>query len=506
MDEELMPQRLRIFLEGDVGETEVDLYKVSSSEFFKNDVIRYRLTGTIPIGPDFKIVNFVGCTFDAVTAEGIDFSECDFKDTLLREVRFSDCSFNGATFATSFFSDAEFNNCIFYNLAVHNCEFHKVTFIGCNLTNLLVKSSRFSESLFQNCVTSNKICEMSTLFNVSFEGTPIQIETITNNFGLKSNNISGSIIRSGRARESHRSLDFEELGRLVNSLDLSVLERLSLEYFLRHTFLNGSILLDQSLDITQWTRIYRNPGSFVELLDKFAEFLVYAYDEGKSTIHPILLLHHVTGSLVNSISPGEKLHSVAVSLGGIHLILSRIVEDFLRVLELISQRIGTTVSFLVDGPADLGYFEIILDPWIKSDDLLISKLERNSPLTMELTAAKVVSLIPFIAAFLATRAKIEITRLKNDLEKAAEPKGERHLSRSKSSKVSPEQSQETPRSILSISSGWESTSKTSYELRVQSLMPGSLLLDLRLNFSTTLAQRLRSIVLLLLTNPTTKGD
>ena len=142
-------------------------------------------------------------------------------------------------------------------------------FINCDLTNLLVKSSRFSECVFQNCVTSNKICELSALFDVTFSETPIQVETITGNFGLTSDGLMDAPVRSGRVREPHNFLSARELETLLNSRSLSSLEKLSLEYFLRPTLLDGSITLDESLDMRQWARLYRNPGSFVELLDKF---------------------------------------------------------------------------------------------------------------------------------------------------------------------------------------------------------------------------------------------
>src|SRR6185436_7835745 len=120
------------------------------------------------------------------------------------------------------------------NLAAHSCDFHRVQFTNCDLTNLLVKSSRFSECVFDNCITSNKICEMSTLFDVTFLRTAIQIETILNNFGLTSDRLHDSPIRSGRVREAHGSLSIDHLTSLVESEKGSALERLSLEYFLTH--------------------------------------------------------------------------------------------------------------------------------------------------------------------------------------------------------------------------------------------------------------------------------
>ena len=513
MDQYLEPRPLRIFTESDGGEKEVDLTKVAPADFFKNDLIRYRITGTVPSATDFSVVNFIGCELYDVKAEGIDFSECDFKDTLIKGAAFSDCSFNGGTFATTFFSETEFRRCTFYNNAAYSCDFRRVNFVDCDLTNLLVKSSRFFECTFERCITSNKICEMSTLFGVAFVDTMIQLETITNNFGLTSADLKNAPIRSMRVREPYQSLTEEDLKTLLNSQKLSALERLTLEYFLEHSLLNGSALLDESLNIARWTRIYRNPGSFVELLDKFAEFLIHLYDDNKLTAHPILLLHHVTSTLTNKLPSEEELHRVAMSLGGVHLILSRLVEDYLGILDLALKRGGGSVAFLAEGPTDPDYFRKELGPWIEIEGVEIARLERNSPLFIEFTAADLMPLLPLIAVFAATRVKLEVTRLKSTLEKENIPRAGKKSSK-KSKKNLParvEKSlqrlpQKSEQSLFAISTGWVTAPNPAYELRVRSLMPGSLLVDLKLNVSTTIARRIRSILLNLLVDPPAKGS
>jgi hypothetical protein len=63
---------------------------------------------------------------------------------------------------------------------------------------------------------------------------------------------------------------------------------------------------------------------------------------------------------------------------------------------------------------------------------------------------------------------------------------------------------ESERSLFSVSTGWVAAPNPAYELRVRSLMPGSLLVDLKLNVNTTVAHRLRSILQVLLTDSTGK--
>src|ERR1041385_7919677 len=98
MDQNLDTNPLRVFQETDQGESEIDLTKISPTNFFRNDLIRYRLTGTFPSGPDFSVVNFIACQLYEINADGVDFSECDFKDTLVNGAQFCNCKFDGGTF------------------------------------------------------------------------------------------------------------------------------------------------------------------------------------------------------------------------------------------------------------------------------------------------------------------------------------------------------------------------------------------------------------------------
>ena len=493
---------LRLFSQIDEEEKEIDLTKVKPPDFFKNDIVRFRLTGAIPPEPDFRVVNFVGCILDRVTADKVNFSECDFKDTMVKEAAFRECAFDGGAFVTSSFFDSEFANCTFYNVAMHNCEFHKVFFAGCDLTNLLIKSARFVNCKFHKCITSNKICEMSTLFDVIFDTTPVQIDTITSNFGLGQSNLEKSPIRIGRSRESNQFVGSSELkSLLLSSHKFSVLEKLSLEYFLEQTLLNGSLLLDESLDLARWTIIYKNPSSFMELLDKFAEFLLHLYDKNELAIHPILLLHHVTSTLLNSVIEKDRLHRVAMALGGIHLLLSRIIEDYLALLDSVVALLSGTLVFRAEGPDEKEYFRQLLGPWLGSDEVTIIRVERNSPLIVELASQHMTALIPLVAAFLATRTKLEISQIKKEVEVHQSKK----LRALEAGGAASKNLQTSDPPIFSLSAGKALGPTPSYEFRVRSMMPGSLILDLKLNFSTTFIERLRSTLVSLLLDSSRKS-
>ncbi|HEV7644223.1 MAG TPA: hypothetical protein VGO50_09805 [Pyrinomonadaceae bacterium] len=288
----------------------------------------------------------------------------------------------------------------------------------------------------------------------------------------------------------------EDLRTLLASDDLSNLEKLSLEYYLEETLLNGSKVLDKSLDITQWTRLYKNPGSFIELLEKFAAFVVHLYDNDKIAIHPLLLFHHVTSTLSHNSTREEKAHNLITSIGGVHLMLSQIVEEFLALLDMTSRILGNKLDFLAEGPLDKQFYLDLLGPFIKDRNVEISKLERNSPLHIELTSPEAISLLSLLAAFLATRTKLEITKLRSTLEKRQPADKNKGVRGKKSEALMPKtHSRKTNQSLISFSSGMITKPTPAYEFRVKALIPGSLLMDLRLNFSTTFLRRLRGVLI-----------
>ena len=77
---------------------------------------------------------------------------------------------------------------------------------------------------------------MSTLFDVTFENTQVQLETITNNFGLTSEDLENSPVRSGRARETHQPLSLDDLRNHLGSPNVPTLKNWLWSTFLSITF------------------------------------------------------------------------------------------------------------------------------------------------------------------------------------------------------------------------------------------------------------------------------
>jgi uncharacterized protein YjbI with pentapeptide repeats len=482
---------LRILIDSENGLHQVDLSGRSLVEFFHGDLLRYQFTGTIPALPNLNVVNFVECVLHDVDATKVNFSECDFKDCIIRDCTFQECVFDANSFSIDLISDTTFQRSTFFNSGVHGCEFRNVTFIECDLTNLLMKSSKLVRCHFVGCKTSNKVMEMSRLDDVVFERTDIQIDTITNNFGLTADDLVDAHVRTGRPRDEHRLLSAADL-RELSLPNLSDIERVRLEYFLNPDFIDGSEALDSALDVTRWTRIYKNPSSFIELFESFAEFLTQCFERNRVTLQTILLLHHVTNSLSSPPQVSPEMQRVLIAIGGVHLMLSRTVEDFLELLDRLIGESGGTLRLILDGPLDTSYYENELAPWLSDDVKVTSVAPYNSVEAILTTLGAASGLKMIVSMALATRTQIELrtiraaldTRESSDIELRGQGKKKRRSTRSiaKSNKLVSVQVRDLKRGAYS------------HELRVQALLPWNLLLDLKINFGTRKAGALRQLV------------
>lgn len=509
---------LRIYREDANDGLGVELSGPDALAVFVNDVVGVRISGELPSGPDYAKVNFSQCSLIGITARNLDFSECDFKDCLIRTANFIECSFNGGMFATSLFSELNFSRCTFYNLGVHNSDFHNTIFEECDLTNILVKSSQFRACQFERCETSNKVAEMSVLDDTTFTETEIQINTITENFGLRAGNLQGSPIRSGRVREEYRLISSDDLRSRLREPDLSALEKLRLDYFLTGHLLDGSEFLDASLDLGAWVRLYKNPSTFVELLDRFSEFLVHQYDADRLTLHPLLLLHYVTGRLSNESYFQSELLRVAQSIGGTHLILSRIIGEYLEVLEHLLHAHAGRLHLLAESLSEPGALGDQLQPWLSGTGAsLIRVVPRNSPLELEIVGNSIGSLLPILAVFLASRTRLEILRYRPiDSSRAARlppdaPRTDSVCAGASNGNNIAVEKRELPSSasehdsLFLLDLGFKGSANNKYGLRFKSILPGSLVVDFRLDVSTTLIGKIRKLLVDLIQPASVEG-
>lgn len=488
---------LRVFIDSEDGGREVDLSAAPLVAFFSGDLVRYRFTGALPPIENLHLSNFIESLLIGFTADGVDFQECDFKDCVIRDSQFTGCRFDNNSFSTDLIATTTFRNCTFVSSGAHGSEFRDVVFEDCDFTNLLIKSSRFLRCRFVRCKTTNKIMEMSMLDDVRFEGTDIQIDTITSNFGLTQSDLIDCGVRTGRPRNEHRVLEAAD----VASIDMqrfSDLERLRIEYFLDPDLTSGSEALDSALDVTRWLMIYRNPGSFVDLFQLFSEFVIQMFERDRITLQTVLMLHHVTSTLTADLSDSDNpdLRRVAVSFGGAHLVLSRIVERFLTLLDALTASAAAndnSIALIAEGPLDRAYFRDVLGRWLPRNRVRIVKLvPHNSPLELIAAAITVDALRPLLAMVLSTRISIEIFKIEQTVVETVTvfKTGRTKTTRKTETRLEPkfalQLGRHTTRSGKRSSGG--------LPLRFSSIIPGPLMLELKINFGTRMAGQLRRIV------------
>jgi hypothetical protein len=207
-------------------------------------------------------------------------------------------------------------------------------------------------------------------------------------------------------------------------------------------------------------------------------------------VHTILLLHYITAVLTEVLPREDDLQRVRMSLSGTHMILSRVVEEYLDALHVLTSELPDTIIFLVEGPMDKEFFHRELYPWFDAESMQIAFLiEHNSPLELGITASEAAVLVPLVAAFLSTRTKFEIIRLRDQrLEKRPRKtkKGTRLL-------PVPAAKEEA---LFSFEMG-KRDDPARYEFKVRAVF-GSALVDFRLQVGTKFAGKVRKIMVDLL--------
>lgn len=474
----------------------VDLSSWDQKLTSKIDLVDYTLTGQVRPGHDLGHHNFISCVFDGVVADSIDLTRCDFKDTLVMDSVFSRCRIDASTHASTVYARSTFEECDFTEGAQTNCEFREVTFVRCRLSNLLIKDSRLYDCLFLDCSSETHVFENNVFLRTKFVRSELELRTITSNFGLKLKLLEDCKIRTARLSETYQLIEPGDIEKLCILENQSPLVLLSVRYFLEGDLLGGSEDIDQAFDIRRWIDLSRQPASFAKLLEQLAEFLVNSYDENELDVHKILILHDVTRQLISSGGPESPGYRFNLAFGGIHLALSRLVEEYLTVLYEVSKSSPRHVHLVVQGPLDKAYYEQRLSDFLDHSGVGVFAVRpHNSPVELEL-----VELLPggrffALALILATFVRVELH--------AREPGAVHHQISKRGTGASTTAVATTEgREFFELTSGLSNDERRAYELRIKALVPStSIVIDLKLAVSTKLISKLRDIVVKLLQNP-----
>jgi uncharacterized protein YjbI with pentapeptide repeats len=475
----------------------VDLSTLDRKLQSKIDLIDYTLTGDARAVHDLGHHNFISCVFDGVIADSIDLARCDFKDTLVVDSVFSKCKISASSHASTVYVRSTFEECDFTEGAQTDCEYRDVTFVRCRLSNLLIKDSRLYDCVFEDCSTETHVFENDVFLRSRFVRSELELRTITSNFGLKLAQLEECRVRDARASEEHRFVEPDDIGKLALSASPSPLVLLSVRYFLDGDLLRGGDDIDRAFDIRRWIELSRQPASFAKLLEQLTEFLMNAYEANELDMHKMLVLHDVTRQIIASAGSEESLgFRFSLAFGGIHLALSRLVEEYLTVLYEVSQNSPQHVHLVVQGPLDKSYYEDHLGGFLNHAGVGVYAVRpHNSPVELEL-----VELFPggrffALALILASFVRVELHARR---QAVTHPRIASHAGGAMATAVATTEGQE----FFELTSGLSSDERRAYELRIKALVPGtSIIVDLKLDVSTALISKLRDVVVKVLQSP-----
>jgi hypothetical protein len=253
--------------------------------------------------------------------------------------------------------------------------------------------------------------EMSLLTDCIFENTDLQIETLAENFGISSVKFNGKI-RDGLADNPHKIFGPKNLEQWLKRSTAHPIQKLSVEYFLEDTLIEGSRNIDAILDLRSWLPKFRTAGSFVVVLAQLVEFLIWLYDHEKLPLHTLVCFHSLTDSLLRALGEESSNRQALAGIGGVHLSLARVVDPYLVILEELTSSPQMEERLLVEGPGDIRYYEKALARLLAPGDVAIKEVRpHNSPWEILFAFGAVTSKLLFLALVLSTRTKLELARV-----------------------------------------------------------------------------------------------
>lgn len=467
----------------------IDLNQQAGRIQDRTDVINCTITGTARVEHELERHNFISCVLENANFRNLDLSGCDIKDTLLINCEFSDCKINSATHTASIYKATAFRRCNFHNAAITDSEYHEVEFVDCELDNVLVKNSRLYDCNLTGCLTATHVFENCIFVRTLFERSEVELRTLVSNFGLKSSLMIDNKVRDDRRSQTHVFIPKADIASAALSDRDDPLALLAVLYFTDGNLLGDAAGFDTAFDLRAWARMARQPASFAQLIELFAEFLVTAYDNDEVDMHKLLLLHDVTRQIAYDRSPEAVGHRYAVSFGGIHLALSRLVEEYLDALYTMWNPDRADLWVIASGPLSREYHANQLAPFLMHCGLQLGEIHPYNSVLLQLleevAGGRFFALAIILASFV--RADLKIARAsRRVLVSTAENSG---LIATQVAVV------QEPFEFFHVTSGMTGSKQRAYELRVRALVPTtSIIVDLKLAVATGFINRIRQCI------------
>lgn len=487
MEEQDIP--IRTF-SSEVGvDLDIDFDEYDQVVIMSDDILRSQLTGTLKANHELSRKNFIECVLNRVIATGISFSNSNFNDSRLENCVFTNCDMDGGHFNTSTIRDSEFTGCIHTLTNFNQTDFYNVTFRDCDFCRLLIKNCRFYSCTFDNCKTTNKVFESCILIGCMFSNIELQLQSIHDNFGMSSLNMSEVRFRSARTSEDYEYVLPESIGEHATIAGLDSIRRFSVEFFLNGISSRSIKVLNEAFDQPKWIITCKTSRTFTVLLDVFAEFLLHLYRSNLITIHPILKFHNLTSFIVNELrdqkDQGETLYRQIMA---IHLVLAREIELFLFILDNLYGKDENKLVFLSNLPPEPELFENelrILQNHIRFK--VVSAIPHNSPTEVTIDLMNAAQYIGLLSLFLASRFKFQLTKLADNMRMTDQVTTVKHETSVNSEIIN------IQRESLLVSIGRDEENAHKYSFQLRSIFPGKMYASLQIDIDLRIVHKLQKI-------------
>ncbi|MBK7143593.1 MAG: hypothetical protein IPH75_16140 [bacterium] len=170
-------------------------------------------------------------------------------------------------------------------------------------------------------------------------------------------------------------------------------------------------------------------------------------------------------------------------MAGTHMLLSRVVEEYLFLLDTLARSIDRHITLVSPLKGDCSFFEIALREALdlpSFDGRVVEARIYNSPTAVTIDLVETAKAISFLAIFLASRFSFQLRRLRETLpnqatNNAALPLAERGV---------------VP---FEIQIGSQADTPTEYGFRVRALFPGELYSELSLTINLSVGVKLQKL-------------
>lgn len=464
-------------------DTQIDFSLSKNIKINSHEIKKSVLTGNYRNDHQIKPANVVLSRVFEFFSENGKLDYVDFKDSFITKSSFKNTTFDFGAIINCQFENVIFENCTFYNVSITGTDFSSVTFINCKLDNMVIESCRFNKCSFENCSTSNKLFEFCLFIETYFKSTDIQLQSLTACFGLIANHFENRRIRNQSTKFDFKYLSDDEIKSTEN---LTELERFKITYFFEPECISqGHIDFEKTFELDSWLKTAQIQLTFTNLLSLYQEFLFDLYERELCSIFPLIKLHTLTDTL----SKNESIDKNSLKIiYGIHMALALIVEDFLNCVSQVISTIKNPVVFLVNGPMDKGYYLKELSFALDNPELQITKIiKHNSPNELFVSWQSIQGIIPMIAVLMASRFKFEITKIST--ETASSSQKELLLTNKENL---------TNDKAFQLQLGFDDQQQYLYGLKLKSIFPGDMIIELGLQISLKKIDSVRKIIIKIL--------